>query len=135
MLRFRSQDLETDTSSCSSRQLPFPSLPPPKRPQKLLNSKNYNWSMNINEQVLKQYLKRISNKKYYEYVSSASVLMKCALFQAWVSTYFNALLYWWKYFTLSPPRENLFVSLQSLGLWLHLLLSIASYKLDTILFC
>lgn len=88
--------------------------------------------MNINEKVLKQYLKRISNKKHYKYVSPSSALMRCALFQAWVSTYFNALLYCGKYFTLPPPRENLFVSLQSSVLWLHLFLSIPSYKLSTI---
>lgn len=38
--------------------------------------------MNANEQLLKQYLKKISNKKYYKHVPPASLLRRCVLFQA-----------------------------------------------------
>jgi len=67
LFRFGSQDLNTGMSSCSFRQQLFPSLPPQKRPYKLLNSKNRNWNMNANEQLLK-HLKKISNKNYYKHV-------------------------------------------------------------------
>lgn len=148
LFRFGSQDLNTGMSSCSFRQQLFPSLPPQKRPYKLLNSKNRNWNMNANEQLLK-HLKKISNKNYYKHVPLPLCLGDVSSFKPefqprsmpcctagqynnilqYIQQYCNTAIHCKTFYTFPRTRKPFSITAE-LGLWLHLLLSIYSHKLD-----